>query len=86
MANYSVAEAKNHLPKLIDKALEGEEVVITRRGKPLVELRPTTVRPAERLQRIREMDDWLFARTRSRPGAGMTSVELIDRMYSSDES
>ena len=22
MANYSVAEAKNHLPKLIDKALE----------------------------------------------------------------
>ena len=40
MSTYSVAEAKNRLPALIDKAIEGEEVVITRHGKPVAELRP----------------------------------------------
>lgn len=45
MSTHSVAEAKDHLPKLIDRALRGERVVITRRGQPVVELRPI-VRPA----------------------------------------
>ena len=40
MTAYSVAEAKNRLPKLIDRALQGEEVVITRHGKPVAELQP----------------------------------------------
>lgn len=39
MANYSVATTKDNLSSLIDKALAGEEVVITRHGKPTVELR-----------------------------------------------
>ncbi len=39
MAHYSVATTKDNLSKLIDKALAGEEVVITRHGKPAVELR-----------------------------------------------
>jgi prevent-host-death family protein len=41
---YSVADAKNRLPTPIDKALAGEEVIITRRGKPVVELRPASRR------------------------------------------
>jgi antitoxin (DNA-binding transcriptional repressor) of toxin-antitoxin stability system len=40
MSTYSVAEAKNHLPQLIDRALSGEDVVIARHGNPLVEQRP----------------------------------------------
>ncbi len=40
MARYSVAEAKNNLPKLLDKALAGEEVTITRRGEPIAKLVP----------------------------------------------
>ena len=40
MSSYSVAEAKNNLPKLLDRVLAGEEVVITRRGKPIVRLEP----------------------------------------------
>ena len=44
MTAYSVADAKNQLPKLIDRALDGEEVIITRRGKPVVELRPAALR------------------------------------------
>ena len=40
MSQHSVAEAQDHLSDLIDRALAGEGVVITRRGKPVVELKP----------------------------------------------
>lgn len=59
MTHYSVAEAKNSLPKLLDRMLEGEEVVITRRGKAIARLRPAfqdTRQPpvdAEWLRRVR---------------------------------
>lgn len=85
MGIYSVAEAKNQLPKLIDKALGGEQVVITRRGKPLVEIKPTVPRPAEQSERIREMDEWLLRRTRRRPGVGLTSLEILDLRYEHPE-
>jgi prevent-host-death family protein len=39
MGSHSVAEAKNRLPELIDRALKGEDVVITRHGHPVVELK-----------------------------------------------
>jgi prevent-host-death family protein len=81
MTTYSVADAKNHLPKLIDRALQGEEVVITRRGKPVVELRPTAPRPKAPIG----TDEWLFERTRSRPRVNITSVELLNLIYESDE-
>lgn len=42
MTHYSVAEAKNNLPKLLDRMLAGEDVVITRRGKPIARLAPET--------------------------------------------
>ena len=47
MSTHSVAEAKDRLPELIDRALKGEDVVITRDGRPVAELRPipTTARP-----------------------------------------
>jgi prevent-host-death family protein len=38
MSNHSVAEAKNRLSSLIDRALEGESVVITRHGAPVARL------------------------------------------------
>lgn len=38
MPHYSVATTKDKLSSLIDKALAGEEVVITRHGKPTVRL------------------------------------------------
>jgi antitoxin (DNA-binding transcriptional repressor) of toxin-antitoxin stability system len=38
MARYSIATTKDKLSSLIDKALAGEEVIITRHGKPVVEL------------------------------------------------
>ena len=81
MATYSVAEAKNRLPSLIDKALAGEEVIITRRGKPVVEVRPASRRSA----RAAGTHEWLRVRTRARPGVGLTSVEILDLMYESKE-
>jgi antitoxin (DNA-binding transcriptional repressor) of toxin-antitoxin stability system len=38
MPSYSVSEARNQLPKLLDQALAGEEVTITRRGKTVVKM------------------------------------------------
>ena len=32
---YSVAEARSHLPTLIDQAQAGQEIELTRRGKPV---------------------------------------------------
>ena len=62
MTTHSIAEAKNQLSELIDRALRGEPVVITRRGEPVVELKP--VRPAPRpTQAITKADiEWLRAR------------------------
>jgi prevent-host-death family protein len=45
--DVSVAEAKNRLPALIRAVENGETVVITRHGKPVVQLAPP---PAERRQ------------------------------------
>jgi len=59
MSNHSIAEAKNKLSELIDRALDGEGVVITRHGRPVVELRPVPA-PA---RAVTVVDlDWLAAR------------------------
>jgi antitoxin (DNA-binding transcriptional repressor) of toxin-antitoxin stability system len=81
MAEYSVADAKNNLPKLIDRALGGEEVIITRRGKPVVELKQVPAPPAA----SKGVHDWLFQRTRSRPSVGLTSVQILDLLNETDQ-
>ncbi|MFI4935744.1 MAG: type II toxin-antitoxin system Phd/YefM family antitoxin [Caulobacterales bacterium] len=78
MASYSVAEAKNQLPSLINKAMAGEEVVITRHGKPVADLKGRrTKTPEERAalyERLREHRE-------SGPDVGISSVELLNEMY-----
>lgn len=39
MSTHSVAEAASQLSDLIDRALEGDAVVITRDGRPVVEIK-----------------------------------------------
>ena len=57
MGTFSVAEAKNNLSRLIDLALQGEKVTITRHGTPVAELRPAQKVPrpitAETLAQLR---------------------------------
>jgi len=38
--NYNISEAKTHLSKLIEKALKGEEVIISKSNKPCVRISP----------------------------------------------
>jgi prevent-host-death family protein len=45
MSAYNEADARKRLPELIDRVLRGESVTITRRGKPVVELRPIAKAP-----------------------------------------
>lgn len=80
MTQYSVAEAKNNLPRLIDRMLEGEEVVISRRGKVIARLAPIVER-----ERGRPIDvAWLDAR-RVRPRGGpIDTVAALKEMK--DES
>ncbi len=40
MTTHNVADAKAHLSQLLDSALQGEEVIVARAGKPLVRLVP----------------------------------------------
>ena len=77
MATYSVAQARGGLPRLIDKAMAGEEVIITRHGKPVAVLRPApTESPPPRLG-----VDWLVeGRIKPMPGTP-NSVELLNTIY-----
>jgi prevent-host-death family protein len=61
MSEHSITEAGSRLGELIDRALAGEGVVITRNGRPVAELRPlmTAVLPTTKTR----LDlDWLRAR------------------------
>ena len=82
MAKYSVADAKDHLPKLIDRARAGEEVIITRHGKPVAELRPTT-------QAASNDQAAIYQRLRKHrmqgPFLNITSVELLNQLYEDPE-
>jgi prevent-host-death family protein len=39
-ATVNMHEAKTHLSKLVERAVDGEEVIIAKAGKPLVKLVP----------------------------------------------
>ena len=82
MTTYSVADAKGGLPRLIDLALGGEEVVISRHGKPVAELRPIAGHAKSPLAASYK---WLSERRQIRPRVGMTSVQLLDQLYDEPE-
>ncbi len=82
MSSYSVADAKNALPSLIDKAASGEEVVITRHGKPVAELRALVAGSSQGAARTYA---WLRERRDSRPEIAVTSVALLDQLYAETE-
>jgi prevent-host-death family protein len=48
MTQATIHQAKTHLSKLIRKALDGEEVIIANRDKPLVRLEPVHSKKSKR--------------------------------------
>lgn len=49
MTTHNVADAKAHLSQLLEAALQGEEVIVARAGKPLVRLVPVNTPTARTL-------------------------------------
>ena len=41
---FNVHEAKTNFSKLLDKAVAGEDVIISRQGRPIVRLMPIRIR------------------------------------------
>lgn len=81
MSSYSIAEAKNGLPRLIDSAIEGHEVLITRHGRVVAEIRPRAPRieaPKDR----KAATEWLAQRAASRPSV---DVDVVGLMRAEDE-
>jgi antitoxin (DNA-binding transcriptional repressor) of toxin-antitoxin stability system len=76
MARYSVAAAKDSFSGLIAKAQAGEEVIITRHGKPAVEIRAVQPEAPDR-EAARAAHAWLKQRREARPPVSVTSAQLL---------
>ncbi|OHC65136.1 MAG: hypothetical protein A2040_14820 [Rhodocyclales bacterium GWA2_65_19] len=74
MTTCTVAEAKAHLSELLARVEGGEELVITRRGRPVASLSP--VRP------IKRPPDWQAIRTfrESMPAVETSATDLVRKM------
>jgi len=82
MSSHSVADAKTHLSELIDRALAGEGVIITRHGRPVVEIRPVQASA----QPVSPADlDWLAARRVGRKPARSDAGSFVSAMRDDSE-
>ena len=77
MGKHSVVQAKNQLSELIDRALNGEDVVITRHGQPVVALKPVS-RPVSPL--TPEARAWLKSRRVGRRAPREDAARQVRRM------
>jgi antitoxin (DNA-binding transcriptional repressor) of toxin-antitoxin stability system len=86
MAVYGVAEAKNNFTHLLDRVQEGENITITRHGKPIAELRATAKPPTPKLTPAEKQawyDDFIKRRN-ARPAATVSAVDLVRAMRDGD--
>ena len=81
MSTYSVAEAKNQLSRLIDRALNGEAVVISRHGHPVVEIKPVTARTRPTRE---ETLAWLEANRVKLSGGSIDAQAVLRQMRDED--
>ena len=81
MSTHSVAEAKNQLSDLINRVLKGEDVVITRHGQPVVELKPIAKQPRP----VTHADlEWLRSRRVGRLSKTEDAGSLVSKMRDED--
>lgn len=76
METVGLAQAKARLGELLDKVETGEEVVITRRGKPVAHLSPV-IRPGKPLP-LRELAEFRASMPRLRRPAAELLREIRD--------
>jgi prevent-host-death family protein len=77
MSTYSIAQANDQLSRLVDEAVDGKQVTITRHGKPVVELRPAA--PAGRPITMKDIE-WLRKCRESLPSFDGDAVAEIRAM------
>lgn len=82
MVKVSVTDAKGQLTELVKKAEEGEEVVLTRFGRPVARLSriPTALSRAERRALLEE----LRAAGRAKATPGPCAARSQDFLYDED--
>ena len=78
MSMYSVAHAKEQLSRLIDEALAGETVTITRHGKPVVELHSVEATPRNRPSP--QLIDEIAAGARKIGPLGISAADFVREM------
>ena len=83
MITVGAFEAKTRLSALLELVEKGEEVVITRRGKPIARLvKEVEARTPERQAEIEAaIDGLLEIRERSKPGPGWRELRDEGRKY-----
>ena len=79
MTQVNIAEARANLSEWIDRAMRGEDVIIAKYGKPVVELR--AVQPSGPKKSPQEWVEWMATRREGLPRMPMTSVELLNSIY-----
>jgi prevent-host-death family protein len=76
MSTVTLAEAKTHLSRLLDRVEAGEEVVITRRGQPIARISPVE-KPKHPIKSLAEFRNRM-------PGWRKSSAELLREMREED--
>ncbi len=82
MSTHTIDEAKGQLADLIDRALRGEGVVITRDDRPVVDLRPVPVvsRAAPSPSSVEAVSEWSAEFRRNHPKEIADAVALVREM------
>ena len=77
MSTCTVAEAKAHLSELLARVENGEELVITRRGRPVAQLSP--------VRAVKRPPDWHAIRAfrESLPAMATSAIDLVREMRDS---
>jgi prevent-host-death family protein len=80
--NISVSDAKAQLTNLVKKAEAGEEVVLTRHGKPVMRLVPVSTLPSP--EKRRALLEALRAAGAAKKGSWPSAARSQDFLYDDD--
>lgn len=81
MREINMHEAKTHLSRLVDEAVNGEPFIIAKAGKPLVKVVPLTAEEAGAEQRL----GFLEGKIRVPDDFDRMGQEEIERMFGGEE-
>jgi prevent-host-death family protein len=84
MSAHSIAEAEAQLSELIDRVLQGQDVVITRNGRPVVSLRPIAATATPRMTTAESLA-WLRANRVETVAAGEDAASLVRRLRDEEQ-